>query len=374
MKKALQFLIIILTLFSVSVNYSQVPANPTTFSNGVISLSTIGDIDQGDSGILTTKEWVTNLFNSSSAAEPSGLEALNETGFGIGWRLIGKNPASYGDVGVYSVDLSQSSGSSSSKGATGRSSFAAGEKVTASGDYSVAMNSNSAALGDYSFSAVGGRAEGLRSVSMGGFAIGENSFSSGTSAANALFSIALGRQNNSSGISSFSANEGSTATGENSFAVNKNTKAIGFSSFSANNRTKATGDLSAAFGNGSETTSISEFAIGSYNTLYTSVGGANTFELNDRLFIIGNGTGSTARSDAFTVLKNGNIGLSINNFEANNTGETLQVSGAIKTNLLRITDLPIFDTSAEAEASGLPPGVVYRTGAGELRVTLGPIQ
>src|SRR5690606_35760675 len=55
----------------------------------------------------------------------SGLEALDE-GNGIGWRLIGKPPANYGDIGLDAVDLSQSSGASTTVGATGVASFAEG--------------------------------------------------------------------------------------------------------------------------------------------------------------------------------------------------------------------------------------------------------
>ena len=41
-----------------------------------------------------------------------------------------------------------------------------------------------------------------------------------------------------------------------------------------------------------------------YNTDYTPVG-ATSWNTGDRLFVIGNGTGSSARSDAMVVLKSG---------------------------------------------------------------------
>ena len=50
--------------------------------------------------------------------------------------------------------------------------------------------------------------------------------------------------------------------------------------------------------------SYAETSIGNYNTDYTPVG-ATSWNTGDRLFVIGNGTGSSA-SDAMVVLKSGN--------------------------------------------------------------------
>ena len=64
---------------------------------------------------------------------------------------------------------------------------------------------------------------------------------------------------------------------------------------------------------GSDTTAESfvETVIGSFNTFYTPVSIASIISFNpaDRLFVIGNGTDDSNRSDAMVVLKNGNTGM-----------------------------------------------------------------
>lgn len=54
--------------------------------------------------------------------------------------------------------------------------------------------------------------------------------------------------------------------------------------------------------------SFSEVVFGNFNTNYTPVD-TNAWDLNDRLFVLGNGTASDARSNAVTVLKNGRVGI-----------------------------------------------------------------
>src|SRR5690606_9421729 len=72
-------------------------------------------------------------------------------------------------------------------------------------------------------------------------------------------------------------------------------------------------------------------------------------ELTDRLFVIGNGDGDPGdstpmgvwadNSDAFTILKNGQVGIGIDNFETNTTGELLQVGDRWWTrDIVRITN------------------------------------
>jgi len=63
----------------------------------------------------------------------TGLEKITEGGH-TGWRLIGKNPNSYGNIGNNAVDLSYSVDASTTYGATGSYSHAEGYETTASGD------------------------------------------------------------------------------------------------------------------------------------------------------------------------------------------------------------------------------------------------
>ncbi len=155
---------------------------------------------------LVTKEYV-----DDSAA--SGLEAVDE-GNGVGFRLIGRDPVSYGNIGSDAVDLSYFSSSIIDEGATGDRSTAMGFGTTASGFGSTAMGSVT------------------------------------------------------------------TASGSRSIAMGMNTVAP----------------------------SYAETVIGRYNTNYNQ-SSQTVWSYNDRLFVIGNGTGESLRSNALTVLKNGNIGV-----------------------------------------------------------------
>ena len=51
-----------------------------------------------------------------------------------------------------------------------------------------------------------------------------------------------------------------------------------------------------------------EAVFGYYNTDYTP-GSTSSFDPTDRLFVIGNGTSTSNRSNAVTVMKNGNVGI-----------------------------------------------------------------
>lgn len=156
----------------------------------------------------------------------TGLEAISE-GNGIGWRLIGKNPALYGDVGLYAVDISESGMASTSKGATGTSSFAGGIATEASGI-------GSFAIGD------GTKAEGINSLSSG----------TGTHA---------------SGSQSMSVGESTTAGGDNSAALGNGASAAGAGSLAAGLGVLAKNTASVAMGRynvGSSFTNIFELGIG----------------------------------------------------------------------------------------------------------------
>ena len=87
------------------------------------------------------------------------------------------------------------------------------------------------------------------------------------------------------------------------------TTASGGFSTAMSSGTEATGDYSTAMGNSTKARSYGETAIGLYNTDYTP-GSTTNSNSNDRLFVAGNGTSSTFRSNAFAVLKNGNVNFS----------------------------------------------------------------
>jgi hypothetical protein len=96
--------------------------------------------------------------------------------------------------------------------------------------------------------------------------------------------------------------------GNVSFATGSNTQASGITSFAAGNFSFATGDISAAFGNSIYAKARNAFTIGSNNDNTDSPSGTSE-STNDRIFQIGNGASNISRSNAMTVLRNGNVGI-----------------------------------------------------------------
>jgi len=99
---------------------------------------------------------------------------------------------------------------------------------------------------------------------------------------------------------------------------------------------------------GDQTTAPSgyEMAIGRFNTDYTPV--SNTgWNASDRLFIVGNGTSSIAKSDALVILKNGNAGIGT----STPTAKLDVAGGSIQTTHQLISSI----------ATGMPPLTVSST-------------
>ncbi len=139
------------------------------------------------------------------------------------------------------------------------------------GDYSVALGYDARATGWY------------------GTAIGSGTFASGTNA------VAIGLNTVAGGIASVALGNGSGAGGNYSTALG--------------NFTNAPGNYATAMGNQTGALSYGETAIGMFTTNYSPASTTSSVS-TDRLFVIGNGIASVARSDAFTVFKSGNATLS----------------------------------------------------------------
>ncbi|WP_178984210.1 tail fiber domain-containing protein [Winogradskyella helgolandensis] len=182
--------------------YQETHTNTSTDANGIL-ISTIGDgntsdvfsdiswgndehylnvqIDIGDGLVDVSTTQFMAVPYALSAGNVSGLERVTDsidsaTGQPIyGWRLIGQNSALYGNLGENAVDLSYSGSNSTTRGATGRHSFASGHRNTASGFASTALGNGSIASGEFS------SAIGYYSRSVGEFstAIGYDSESKG---------------------------------------------------------------------------------------------------------------------------------------------------------------------------------------------------
>ncbi|MDD3876500.1 MAG: tail fiber domain-containing protein [Bacteroidales bacterium] len=195
-------------------------------------------------------------------------------------------------IGNYSVALGNS------VKAKGSGSAAIGSNNTAAGTVAIALGYNTSASGNYSTSC------------------GNTSVASGST------STSFGRLTTASGDYSTAMGDGSIASGENSFAMGYYTTASGSTSIALGYGVNASGLYSSAMGIYSSASGYNSMVIGSYvsalsayetvfgrfNTDYTPLSTTGWNAL-DRLFVIGNGTGGSTKSNAITVLKNGNIGI-----------------------------------------------------------------
>jgi hypothetical protein len=253
---------------------------------------------------------------------------------GSGTRMMWYPPKASFRVGTVT-------GTSWDKANIGLYSFATGFNTKASGYYSAAFGTASVAsglgafvAGNYSY------ATGAYAVGMGintfasganSVAIGNNTTASGTNSvalcyetvASGTTSVAMGWQTNASGMYSTAMGYTSVASGMYSTAIGYHSTASGVGSFSIGLSTEATSHYSTAMGSnttasgmyslacGIETTapSLSETVVGMYNTTYA--GNASSLVSTNRIFVVGNGTGSSDRSNAMTILKNGNVGIGV---------------------------------------------------------------
>ena len=121
-----------------------------------------------------------------------------------------------------------------------------------------------------------------------------------------------------------------SSVGNQSVAIGRNTTASGTRSAAFGTGTEASGNNSTAMGSGTITRSFAEFAVGRFNTDYTPISSSGWYD-DDRLFIIGNGTGSGNRSNALVVLKDGKTGIG-----TSNPSSRLDVEGKTTTNSFKL--------------------------------------
>lgn len=201
-----------------------------------------------------------------------------------------------------------------------------------------------------SFATVGGGYNNQASGNSAVVAGGRNATASGEAAG-----VLSGEVNVASGFrSAVVGGNANTASGANSF--------VGGGEFNG-----ATGDYSAVSGGGNNLASglmssipggrglfarsFGETAAGLFNTDYTPAS-TTSFNASDRLFVIGNGTDFSSRSNALTVLKSGNVGIgNVNPTEKLDVTGNIKFSGALMPNNLPGTAGQVL-TSA---GPGLPP-------------------
>jgi len=221
-----------------------------------------GLVDLGTTQFLT----VPYAISAQTAANVNGLESITEDG-STGWRLVGRNPDFFGDIGSGAVDLSQSDSNAAAYGALGNNAVALGFRT---------------------------RAESFAIA--GGF----------DTTASGLGSIAFGNESIASGLSAIAIGSSATAEGEGAISLGLQTFASGERSMAMGNVSSATGNQSITLGSNVNARSFAEIALGNYNSTagYTPASTTN-FNANDRLLVIGNGTASNTRSNALILYKNG---------------------------------------------------------------------
>ena len=123
------------------------------------------------------------------------------------------------------------------------------------------------------------------------------------------YASAMGYETTASGKYSIAMGSQTTASEWYSTAMGSLTSASGLVSTAMGNSTTASGYYSTAMGEATTAPSYAETAIGRYNTTYTP---ASTTAWNtvDRLFVVGNGTGTGANSsNALTITKDGTMNI-----------------------------------------------------------------
>jgi len=217
------------------------------------------------------KKLFTLLALTISFSMNAQLTAVTEGG-NTGQRLSTSNASNHGDIGSNAVDLSYSSGSSSTRGATGGNAVAMGLGTTASGSYSTAMGYVTRASENYS--------------------------------------TAMGQSTTASGDTSTAMGYDTTASGSYSTAMGYSTSASGTYAVAMGYKTQAIGYLSTAMGVRTIASDFSSTVIGQYNSSGSSVtNSATIFSTSNTAFVIGNGT-SGSLSDAFKVMFNGDTTVS----------------------------------------------------------------
>ena len=196
-------------------------------------------------------------------------------------------------------------------GDTGEYSVAEGNNVIASGSYSHAEGLDTAARGNCS------HAEGCDTA-----ASGENSHAEGSatrargddSHAEGYYTYAIGSYSHAEGV-------GTNAIGRYSHAEGSTTTASGRNSHAEGSTTTASGNESHAGGCVTIAQRKSQTAIGEYNEADTQ--GADGTERGKYVFIIGNGTSDSARSNALAVKWDGNVEMALDTSATSGTDKEI---------------------------------------------------
>ena len=208
-------------------------------------------------------------------------------------------------------------GSNWDKDSIGDYSFASGNNTKAIGILSTSLGYGTTASGLYSTSiGIGTIASGEASTSMGYYtnASGRHATSMGRETnASGLYSTSMGFRTTASGWYSISMGNNATAAADYSLSIGLRSVSSGAGSVSMGYEAIASGQHSASIGFATVAKAYGSFAVGMSNDNADAPNFINPVS-TDRIFQIGNG-GFTeiSRSNALTVLRNGNIGIGTTN-------------------------------------------------------------
>ena len=116
--------------------------------------------------------------------------------------------------------------------------------------------------------------------------------------------------NNASGYYSTAMGYSTTASAQSSTAMGRSTTASGDYSAAMGYGTTASGDYATAMGYITIASDFGSLVIGQFNSSGSSATSASSFSTSAPAFVIGNGTASNAKSDAFKVMFNGDATVS----------------------------------------------------------------
>lgn len=281
--------------------------NPLTTFGDIIVADTNGyplRLPIGSEGyVMTVTDGYPSWASGGGGSSPTGLEKITEGSY-PGWALVGRTAANYGALGDSAVDLSLNDAASTTLGAVGDYSFAAGFRNKAF-KYSAVFGFNNVettATGLWGYNFMAGRDNTISAGGEGSVAFGVNnqvgdfSFVAGNSnTVTGGNSFSIGLDNESTGNYSASFGRGTTASGGYSLVAGYNSTASGDYSFASGLNSTASGDKSVSFG-------------GTASGIYSFTGGSNSKSTANWAFAYGNtaeANGENSFSHGYQVYANG---------------------------------------------------------------------
>ncbi|WP_409477737.1 tail fiber domain-containing protein [Pseudobdellovibrio sp. HCB154] len=184
--------------------------------------------------------------------------------------------------------------------------------------------------GSFAFGANSPQASGFGSIAMhGGYATADHTIAIGHYAQATEYGAVAFNEGQAHGTHS-TAFDSSYSTGYYSFAAGSSS-ASGSHSIALGSNAEADADYAVAIGAGSRAYSYRSTALGAYNV--PIAGSNNSWVATDPLLVVGNGISNASRSNAMTILKNGNIGVGL----TAPTAKLHLVSGTASTAPLKFT-------------------------------------